>query len=342
MSLTEYMLRLGLTLAGTNADLTFLAPPDKGEGGSDDSDPSDEDGEDGDDPLAGWAGAEDDVVSAVAAARGGAVDGWDASSVTTEDARDVKSVLAPGLYLVGTPIGNLEDITLRALRVLRDADAVLAEDTRHTRRLLTRYGISQRLVSYHAHNEAVRRAPTMERLRAGAALALVSDAGTPAVADPGADLAAACAAEGVPVIPIPGASAPAAALIASGLPTDAFTFVGFLPPKSGARRRRLEALVNAPGSLVAFVPPHKLVATVEDAAAVLGAGRRCCVCREMTKVRRDATRRRTPPTAPTTDPTMDARAPIPERDTIVSGVSRDCLFARRRRNGSDDYTIHED
>jgi 16S rRNA (cytidine(1402)-2'-O)-methyltransferase len=210
------------------------------------------------------------------------------TSTSTSTASSPDEPLAAGLYLVGTPIGNLEDITLRALRVLRTADAVLAEDTRHTRRLLERYGIDARLVSYHAHNEMKRRGPLLERMRSGASLALVSDAGTPAVADPGADLAAACAAEGIRVVPVPGACAPAAAMGASGLPSESFTFVGFLPPKSGKRRKRLEKFAGAPGSVVAFVPPHKLVATLEDAAAVFGGERRCAVCREMTKVREDA------------------------------------------------------
>ena len=195
-------------------------------------------------------------------------------------------VLDPGLYLVGTPIGNLEDITLRALRVLRSADAVLCEDTRHTKRLLARYSIEPlKLVSYHAHNERRRREPLLDKMRRGASLALVSDAGTPGVADPGADLAAACAEEGIAVRPIPGPSAAAAAVAMAGIPVDeGFTFCGFLPPKSGTRRKKLETLRPIKGSLVAFVPPHKLVNTLKDCAEVLG-DRNCCVCREMTKVR---------------------------------------------------------
>ena len=231
-----------------------------------------EEEEDDDARLADGPRAEDDALK-----------DWAGTAASTSSADEP---LAAGLYLVGTPIGNLEDITLRALRVLRSADAVLAEDTRHTRRLLERYGIDARLVSYHAHNEMKRRVPLLERMRSGASLALVSDAGTPAVADPGADLAAACAEEGIRVVPVPGACAPAAAMGASGLPSESFTFVGFLPPKSGKRRKRLERFAGAPGSVVAFVPPHKLVATLEDAAVVFGGGRRCAVCREMTKVRR--------------------------------------------------------
>jgi len=236
-----------------------------------------EDEDDDLDPLEGWAGG--DVVAAAAAARAAA-----ASNASNANAPGDPQ-LEPGLYLVGTPIGNLEDITLRALRVLRSADAILAEDTRHTRRLLNRYGIvPTQIISYHTHNERHRREPLLNRMRGGAALALVSDAGTPAVADPGADLAAAAAAEGISVIPIPGPCAPAAALVAAGLPTDVFTFIGFLPPKPGARRKRLQLFEALPGTLVSFVPPHKLVATLEDAAAVFGGGRRCAVCREMTKV----------------------------------------------------------
>jgi 16S rRNA (cytidine1402-2'-O)-methyltransferase len=189
---------------------------------------------------------------------------------------------------VGTPIGNLEDITLRALRVLRSADAVLAEDTRHTGRLLARYGMKKKLVSYHAHNERARRDSLVERIQSGAALALVSDAGTPAVADPGADLALAVANAGLKVVPIPGPCAPASAVVAAGALTpneESFSFIGFLPPKTTARRKRWRKFSNAPGSVVAFVPPHKLVAVLEDAAVELGERRQCVVCREMTKVR---------------------------------------------------------
>ena len=197
--------------------------------------------------------------------------------------------LPAGLYLVGTPIGNLEDITLRALRVLRSADAILCEDTRHTRRLLDRYGVARkRLISYHCHNERRKRDGLVEKIKAGFSLALVSDAGTPSVADPGADLCAACADVCLPIFPIPGPCAPASAIVAAGAITpgeDGFSFIGFLPPKTGARRRRWQKFANAPGSLVAFVPPHKLVGVLEDAVLELGEARKCVVCREMTKVR---------------------------------------------------------
>ena len=264
-----------------------------------DKEENEENGEDTDgtkhafeDVFDDWGGRDVDVGAAVATAT-------DVQSVARPensprrlaDSPETNSdpPLAPGLYLVGTPIGNLEDITLRALRVLRSADAVLAEDTRHTGRLLSRYGIRKRLVSYHAHNERARRDDLVARIAGGAALALVSDAGTPAVADPGADLAKACADACLSVVPIPGPCAPAAAVVAAGALTKGnepgFSFIGFLPPKTGARRTRWRKFSNAPGSVVAFVPPHKLVATLQDAAAELGEGRACVVCREMTKVR---------------------------------------------------------
>ena len=231
-----------------------------------------------DDPFHDWGGG--DVAASFAAAT--------ASGADSANSAAIDPPLPPGLYLVGTPIGNLEDITLRALRVLRSADAVLAEDTRHTGRLLARYGMKKKLVSYHAHNERTRRDSLVERIQSGAVLALVSDAGTPAVADPGADLALAVANAGLKVVPIPGPCAPASAVVAAGSLTpneESFAFIGFLPPKTTARRKRWRKFSNAPGSVVAFVPPHKLVAVLEDAAVELGERRQCVVCREMTKVR---------------------------------------------------------
>jgi len=193
------------------------------------------------------------------------------------------TTLEPGLFLVATPIGNLEDVTLRALRVLRDADAVLAEDTRRTKQLLRAYDISTPLVSYHAHNEAKRREEALGRLAGGAALALVSDAGMPTVNDPGQDLAARAAEIGVRVVPVPGPSAVLAAIAGAGLPTDEFTFIGFPPPKSAARVKRFKSFARAKATLIMFVPPHKLIGTLEDAITGLG-DRRCAVCRELTKV----------------------------------------------------------
>ena len=149
--------------------------------------------------------------------------------------------LAPGLYLVATPIGNLEDMTLRGLRVLREADRIACEDTRQTGKLLHHFGIRTPTVSYHAHNEAERAASLLDELKAGGRVAVVSDAGTPAIADPGAVLVRAAIAAGVPVFPVPGANAAVAAAIASGLPTERFRFQGFLPAKAGERRSERRA-----------------------------------------------------------------------------------------------------
>ncbi|NNM73547.1 16S rRNA (cytidine(1402)-2'-O)-methyltransferase [Enterovirga aerilata] len=191
--------------------------------------------------------------------------------------------LPPGLYVVATPIGNLGDISLRALQTLAAADAVLAEDTRVTRTLLAHYGITTPLVSYHEHsNDAVRERMIL-RIREGQALALVSDAGTPLVSDPGYRLVEAAIAEGLRVVPLPGASAALAALVVSGLPTDRFFFEGFLPAKSGARRTRLAELASIPGTLVLYEAPHRLAESLADAAAVLGP-RNAAVARELTKL----------------------------------------------------------
>jgi 16S rRNA (cytidine1402-2'-O)-methyltransferase len=191
--------------------------------------------------------------------------------------------LPAGLYVVATPIGNLGDISLRALQTLAAADAVLAEDTRVTRTLLAHYGITTPLVSYHEHsNEAVRERMIL-RIRDGQALALVSDAGTPLVSDPGYRLVEAAIAEGLRVVPLPGASAALAALVVSGLPTDRFFFEGFLPAKSAARRTRLAELADIPGTLVLYEAPHRIAESLADAAAVLGP-RAATVARELTKL----------------------------------------------------------
>ncbi len=191
--------------------------------------------------------------------------------------------LAPGLYVVATPIGNLGDISFRALATLAAADAILAEDTRVTRTLLARYGITTPLVSYHEHsNEAVRERMLL-RLTEGQALALVSDAGTPLVSDPGYRLVEAAIAAGLPVVPIPGASAALAALVVSGLPTDRFFFEGFLPAKSGPRRARYAELAAIPATLVLYEAPHRLAESLADAAAMLGP-RPAAMARELTKL----------------------------------------------------------
>ncbi len=186
------------------------------------------------------------------------------------------------LYLVATPIGNLEDITLRALRILREAPTIAAEDTRRTRQLLAHYGISKHLISYHEHNKRQREALLLEKLAEGD-VALVSDAGTPLINDPGADLVRAALAAGHRVVPIPGASAPIAALIASGLPTDAFLYLGYLPRKSKERRAVLQSVAELPYTLVFLETPHRLTAALADLAAVLGAERPIAVARELTK-----------------------------------------------------------
>jgi 16S rRNA (cytidine1402-2'-O)-methyltransferase len=199
--------------------------------------------------------------------------------------------LAPGLHIVATPIGNLRDITIRALATLAAADAILAEDTRVTRTLLAHYGITTPLLAYHEHSNDAVRERMVARLRAGEALALVSDAGTPLVSDPGYKLVQAAIEAGIAITPVPGPSAVMTALVAAGLPTDRFFFEGFLPQKAGTRRNRLEALVQVPGTLVLFESPHRLPEMLADAAAVLGPDRPAAVTRELTKlyetVRRD-------------------------------------------------------
>jgi 16S rRNA (cytidine1402-2'-O)-methyltransferase len=187
------------------------------------------------------------------------------------------------LYLVATPIGNLEDITLRALRVLKEADLIACEDTRQTQKLLQHYAIHKEMVSYHAHNELMRAPELVIQLEEGAQVALVSDAGTPVVSDPGHRLVVLCLRHHIPVVPIPGPSAFVAALAASGLPTEEFLFVGFLPPRAGARRKKLDALKSEPRALVLYEAPHRLAETLSDAADILGS-RQAVVAREVTKI----------------------------------------------------------
>ena len=191
----------------------------------------------------------------------------------------------PGvLYVVATPIGNLDDISPRALKVLADADLVAAEDTRHSGALLAHFGIRTPLVSLHEHNEAERAVWLLERLRGGADVALVSDAGTPLISDPGFDLVRAARRAGIVVSPVPGANALIAALCVSGLPTDRFVFEGFLPPKSAARRERLEALAAETRTLVFYESVHRLAGSLEDMAAVFGPSRSGVLARELTKL----------------------------------------------------------
>jgi 16S rRNA (cytidine1402-2'-O)-methyltransferase len=198
--------------------------------------------------------------------------------------------LAPGLYLVATPIGNLGDITLRALDVLKRVDRIACEDTRQTQKLLNHYEIATPTVSCHQHNEHQRSAELVEALKAGGRIALVSDAGMPGISDPGGWLAAEAIAAGVAVIPIPGANAALSALVASGLPTDEFQFIGFLPEKAGARRSRLEALADearkqeGARTLIFYEAPHRILETLADLEAVWGPALRVVVARELTKI----------------------------------------------------------
>ena len=187
------------------------------------------------------------------------------------------------LYLVATPIGNLEDITLRALRILQECDLIACEDTRQTQKLLNHFKFSKRLVSYHEHNEMTRAPELVIELEEGAQIALVSDAGTPLVSDPGHRLVTLCLRHLIPVVPIPGPSALVAALAASGLPTDEFLFAGFLPSRAAERRETLKRLGSEARTLVVYETPHRLGDALRDARDLLG-DRRACLAREITKV----------------------------------------------------------
>ncbi|HXE14466.1 MAG TPA: 16S rRNA (cytidine(1402)-2'-O)-methyltransferase [Bryobacteraceae bacterium] len=192
--------------------------------------------------------------------------------------------LPANLFLVATPIGNLEDITLRALRVLREeVIAIACEDTRQTQKLLVRFEIQKPLISYHEHNEKTRAPELIERLKAGESIALVSDAGTPLLSDPGHRLVTAAIENGIRVVPIPGVSAALAALTASGLPATDFRFCGFLPHKAGARRRLLEALKRETATLIFYESPHRILEALEDIDATLG-NAPVVLARELTKV----------------------------------------------------------
>jgi 16S rRNA (cytidine1402-2'-O)-methyltransferase len=197
--------------------------------------------------------------------------------------------MAGVLYLVATPIGNLEDITLRALSTLKQVDIIACEDTRHTRKLLAHYQISKPLISFHEHNEQQRTRELIKKLEAGANIALVSDAGTPLVSDPGYRLVREASERAIRVVPIPGPSALIAALSASGLPTDQFTFAGFLPSRSAARRARLAELAPLRSTLVFYEAPHRIKESLEDARSVLGE-RACAIARELTKVHEEFVR----------------------------------------------------
>src|SRR5216684_3625928 len=208
------------------------------------------------------------------------------------ESSDQNKIGGPSLFLVATPIGNLEDITLRALRVLKEVDLIACEDTRQTLKLLSHYGIHTRTVSYHEHNEMTKAAELVVDLEGGAKIALVTDAGMPGISDPGFRLIALAIRHHVPVVPIPGASAFLAALVASGLPTDSFRFSGFLPAKSGQRRKLFESVRESPRTQVFYEAPHRVLETLADVVEVLGSDRHVVVAREVTKIHEEFLRGR--------------------------------------------------
>jgi len=199
--------------------------------------------------------------------------------------------MAGTLYLVSTPIGNLEDITHRAVRLLGEVDVIACEDTRHTKKLLSHYSIATRTISYHEHNERERAVELLEQLKRGLDIAIVSDAGTPGISDPGFRLARLAIENDVRVVPVPGASALITALVASGMPTDEFFFGGFLPARSGARRTRFSELRSIPATLIFYEGPHRIAASLKDAQEILGE-REAVVARELTKMHEEIVRGR--------------------------------------------------
>jgi 16S rRNA (cytidine1402-2'-O)-methyltransferase len=195
-----------------------------------------------------------------------------------------RSEAVPALYVVGTPIGNLEDITLRAVRVLKEVDLIACEDTRQTQKLLNHYEIRKPTVSYHEHNEMTRAAELIVELENGRSIALVTDAGTPAISDPGCRLISLAIRHHIPVVPVPGASAFLAALVASGLPSDSFRFSGFLPARRGERRKAMERVKDSPRTQIFYEAPHRIREALEDIVEVLGGSRHVVVAREVTKI----------------------------------------------------------
>ncbi len=225
----------------------------------------------------------------------------------------------PALYLVATPIGNLEDITLRAVRVLKGADVIACEDTRQTQKLLNHYGITTRTVSYHEHNEMTRAPELVLELERGARIALVTDAGMPGISDPGFRLISLAIRHHVPVVPIPGASAFLAALVASGLPTDSFRFSGFLPAKRGQRRQMLESIKASPRTQVFYEAPHRVKEAVGDVVELLGPERHLVVAREVTKIHEEFLRGR----AGDVLETLKARGEIKGEITLLIGKAEE-------------------
>ena len=204
-------------------------------------------------------------------------------------ADEMERPLQPGLYLVATPIGNLADISLRALAVLARADLIAAEDTRHSRKLLSHFGIRAELTPYHEHNAAKERPRLLARISAGFSVALISDAGTPLISDPGYKLVREALEAGLQVTSVPGPSAALAALTSAGLPTDTFLFAGFLPPKGGQRRKRLEGLKPVPATLIFYETASRLAATLADMAQIFGA-REAAIAKELTKLHESVAR----------------------------------------------------
>jgi 16S rRNA (cytidine1402-2'-O)-methyltransferase len=232
------------------------------------------------------------------------------------------------LYLVATPIGNLEDITYRAVRTLREVDLIACEDTRHTRKLLDHYAISKPLTSYHEHNEAGRAEELVARLVTGTSVALVSDAGMPLVSDPGYRVVAAAIQAGIRVVPVPGPAALVAAVAASGLPTDAFYFGGFLPAKAGQRARALEALRDETATLIFYEAPHRILETLGEIESILG-DRPVVVARELTKVHEEFLR----------GSAGEVRALLASRPSVKGEIT--LLIGKAEERASDDTPIEE-
>jgi 16S rRNA (cytidine1402-2'-O)-methyltransferase len=236
--------------------------------------------------------------------------------------------MAGVLYVVATPIGNLEDITYRAVRTLREAGVIACEDTRQTRKLLEHYSIRTPTVSYHEHNEAERTADLAARLRSGTTVALVSDAGMPLVSDPGYRLVRAAIEDGIPVQPVPGASAALAALAAAGLPTDSFHFAGFLPPKTGQRARVLEGLAGETATLIFYEAPHRILEMLEAVEQALGP-RPVVVARELTKIHEEFLR----------GTAAGVRAQLAARDAIKGEIT--VLVGRAEHPPADETPVED-
>ena len=224
---------------------------------------------------------------------------------------DAVKLPAQTLYVVATPIGNLEDITLRALRILKEVDLIACEDTRQTQKLLNHYNIPTRTISYHEHNEMTRASELVQQMQGGASVALVTDAGMPGISDPGFRLISLAIRQQVAVVPIPGASAFLSALVASGLPPDSFRFSGFLPAKGGERRAALDTIKLSPRTQVFYEAPHRVVAALEDIVEVLGPYRPIVIAREVTKLHEEFLRGKA----------SDIFATLKSRDTVKGEIT---------------------